>query len=492
MASGDLIDQFMRNYYVEHYKKTAKIVQQICEEGLDDISRKSGRKIEAVLSHRAKSEESLRKKIEKLVDQKRHRNERQFESEADIDAEIWDRAGVRIVLYFPNQGEEVTQMIKEKFGTSIRETSHPVLPADAHVVPSRNVQASSNYQTVFPGYMAKHFRVELTKEAAYKMDHRIQWSEDKNHWVEIQVQSLLVHAWAQVHHDIKYKGIGTSQAEEGVLDCLRGLFMGGEILLDVLQVTYERRVASDRGTFLNKYALMDYLCQQLENPTLEDGPIQMLWKFLHVFEKNSRSEIASTLGDIYRPSQSRIIKTGGETPTNVVDSRVSKYGCNVREDHRMNLPIRIMDQILDKTPTRIKEELRAKANCQGNVEPAVKCKVILSSYIWLKEFRESPLSVRLFKDQNIPSTSEYLWMFKWPLEGPDRILILNGKSEAAGESSMKALDFLWNWFKDQKDSIYSFVFSISQLGVLKDLPDNIGLLHTDSCSIAVLSEDGSD
>ena len=274
-----------------------------------------------------------------------------------------------------------------------------------------------------------------------------------------------------------YKDIGSSEDELKVLDCLMGLFMGGEILLDLLQVNYEKRIAGDSITFQNKYTLMDYLYRQSGNPKLEDGPVQMLWKFLHVLGKNNRSELASIIE---------------KTQANVVDSCVSNRKFNIRANHRMALPIRIMDQILEETSSEVLEDLKAKRGCQGDVKPAAKCKVILSSYIWLKEFRESSFPVRLLEDQSLRTTSSNLWIFKWPLEGPDRILILNGESDQASDSAMRALDFLWDWFRNQKNPINSFVFRISELGVLKDLPDEIGLLHPKSCSIGLLSEDGDD
>ena len=131
MSSEDVINQFMDNYHAAHFEETAKLVRRICEEGLKGISERGGGKVQAIVTHRSKKLESLRKKIENFDSQRRAEGKRPFESTAEIDTEIWDRAGVRIALYFPNQNEAVSQMIREKFAEAL-EISHPRPPGDGN------------------------------------------------------------------------------------------------------------------------------------------------------------------------------------------------------------------------------------------------------------------------------------------------------------------------------------------------------------------------
>lgn len=51
--------------------------------------------------------------------------------------------------------------------------------------------------------------------------------------VEIQVASVVMHAWAEVEHDLVYKPLAgeLSQDEYAILDELNGLVMAGEIAL---------------------------------------------------------------------------------------------------------------------------------------------------------------------------------------------------------------------------------------------------------------------
>ena len=55
--------------------------------------------------------------------------------------------------------------------------------------------------------------------------------------IEIQVASVLMHAWSEVEHDLIYKPLqGTLSKEElAILDELNGLVLAGEIALERLQ-----------------------------------------------------------------------------------------------------------------------------------------------------------------------------------------------------------------------------------------------------------------
>lgn len=52
--------------------------------------------------------------------------------------------------------------------------------------------------------------------------------------VEVQVASVLMHAWSEVEHDLVYKPLqgGLSTEEYAILDELNGLVMAGEIALE--------------------------------------------------------------------------------------------------------------------------------------------------------------------------------------------------------------------------------------------------------------------
>src|SRR5215475_8022062 len=103
MASKDLVDKFILNYYPSHFEHTATIVEVLCDRALRDADDGGSQKIQYILSRRAKTRESLQKKVEKMLDEPRREGDQEFETEEQISQSIHDRAGVRIALYFPNQ-----------------------------------------------------------------------------------------------------------------------------------------------------------------------------------------------------------------------------------------------------------------------------------------------------------------------------------------------------------------------------------------------------
>lgn len=68
--------------------------------------------------------------------------------------------------------------------------------------------------------------------------------DSKDFPVEIQIASLIMHAWSEVEHDLDYKQLdGTvSDLELELLDQLNGLALAGEISLEQLQNARNERI----------------------------------------------------------------------------------------------------------------------------------------------------------------------------------------------------------------------------------------------------------
>uniref|UniRef100_A0A914YW84 RelA/SpoT domain-containing protein n=1 Tax=Panagrolaimus superbus TaxID=310955 RepID=A0A914YW84_9BILA len=75
--------------------------------------------------------------------------------------------------------------------------------------------------------------------------------------VEIQVASVLMHAWSEVEHDLVYKPLqgALSEEEYAILDELNGLVLSGEIALERLQRAGELRASTRGREFTNHYDL---------------------------------------------------------------------------------------------------------------------------------------------------------------------------------------------------------------------------------------------
>jgi hypothetical protein len=85
--------------------------------------------------------------------------------------------------------------------------------------------------------------------------------------IEIQVASVLMHAWSEVEHDLIYKPATgeLSEDEYAILDELNGLVLAGEIALERLQRAVENRVAQHGATFSNHYELAAFLYEQMKS-----------------------------------------------------------------------------------------------------------------------------------------------------------------------------------------------------------------------------------
>ena len=106
--------------------------------------------------------------------------------------------------------------------------------------------------------------------------------------IEIQVASVLMHAWSEVEHDLIYKPLqGTLSKEElAILDELNGLVLAGEIALERLQAAGNERIRSKNAVFNNQYELASYLYNYLssnfrpEDIELRMGNIELLFRLL--------------------------------------------------------------------------------------------------------------------------------------------------------------------------------------------------------------------
>src|SRR5690606_3192277 len=125
------------------------------------------------------------KKPERLQDKLLKRNEKKnYKSISQIYDDIVDLAGIRVSLYFPSERELLDEIINEIFEVKLKKD----FPDNTHI---------PKYTKRFSGYWATHYRVQLKE---HNLTTRYQ-----NTLAEIQVASVLMHAWSEVEHDLVYK-----------------------------------------------------------------------------------------------------------------------------------------------------------------------------------------------------------------------------------------------------------------------------------------------
>lgn len=240
VQTNEIIEFFLKHYEQGYYfyDKLATLVADQCEKKVNESS------IRAIVTSRAKKIKSLKEKI-----YQRHKT-KNYQSETAIFEDIVDLAGVRIALYFPADRARVENFIKDIF-IIVEERPFPRPKTENEEDKTKNK---------FDGYHADHYRVMLKSETL----------EDKNkdcvnYIVEIQVASILMHAWSEVNHDLAYKPSSgeLSQQELSILDGLNGLVLTGEVLLEQLQSASQERVAHQKEPFANEYELETFVSGRL-------------------------------------------------------------------------------------------------------------------------------------------------------------------------------------------------------------------------------------
>jgi putative GTP pyrophosphokinase len=175
-------------------KILASVVGRVLEECLN------GREIKVhSVQHRAKDPKSFGRKAAIPSD-----NDPNTPKYPEPLAQITDVAGVRIITYFPETIDAINDLI-----------SH-----ELEVVEQHN-KGKELFEEERFGYQSVHYLVRLKPE-------RTQLAEYENFAgsiVEVQVRTILQHAWAEIEHDIQYK---SSTAAE-----IRRRFMAVAGLLEI-------------------------------------------------------------------------------------------------------------------------------------------------------------------------------------------------------------------------------------------------------------------
>jgi len=158
------------------YEGFSGLVRQI----LTDKLRERAVRIHSIEA-RVKSAESVERKILRMFEPKRA-------SYAVEDLLRWvtDLAAVRVITFFPRTVSEIDAIIRERFFVLEKDNKSEML------------QASGRF-----GYHSVHYLVELPPEEADRPDRE----RFGGLVAEIQVRTILQHAWAEIEHDIQYKSV---------------------------------------------------------------------------------------------------------------------------------------------------------------------------------------------------------------------------------------------------------------------------------------------
>lgn len=102
--------------------------------------------------------------------------------------DIRDLVGVRIIAYFPSDVDKTVPLIEKEFDIDSRHSMDKRLSSDPAIF----------------GYASVHSVIELRPEML-KLPEYALFDKMK---CEIQVRTILQHAWVEIEHDVVYKSLG--------------------------------------------------------------------------------------------------------------------------------------------------------------------------------------------------------------------------------------------------------------------------------------------
>ena len=123
---------------------------------------------------------------------------------------------------------------------------------------------------------------------------------------EIQVCSLLAHVYNEIEHDIRYKKLTgeISDKEDDLLDALGKLTASGDVLIETVIETQERRQSELQGEFEDEYDFVTRMRQRFPTAAQFKEHAYQLFEELLAFDLDSPEKIQDTLmvGDYHARS----------------------------------------------------------------------------------------------------------------------------------------------------------------------------------------------
>lgn len=171
------------------------------------------------VTSRAKDEESLRSKLERKLEQ----------GVQPAELRLDDLAGVRVLLYFKSDVQRIVDLLRREF----------------HVLGEENVEKRYPDCHQSLGYCARHFIVSLDDCRKHFAEYR----RFRSLRCEVQVTTVLEHAWAEVEHDLYYKHEESAyDSDLGALErefaSIVSFIRHGDERIDKLGVLFNRKARS--------------------------------------------------------------------------------------------------------------------------------------------------------------------------------------------------------------------------------------------------------
>lgn len=335
-----VIGEFIARFTADrgHYEKLSMDVEKRIRNMLIPCG------ILALVNARVKNTDRLKQKLINRDRQRRSTGSQPYKSLEDIFRDIPDLIGVRIALYFPGDTAKVEEILTSRFSIVQKKVfPEPVdnygdLLKDGFTAHKRKVYPNYDNRR-FDGYCATHYRLQFPQQPE-ELPHPIT--------IEVQVASVLMHAWSEVEHDLAYKKMmgNVTEEEYACLDEINGLVMAGEIALNRLSRLSRERIRNLREIDTH-YTLSAYLSHWQQEKGYGDRPLGKVEDLFHSYqlgEKLSVRHLNSELKQLEKTQWS-------ESTEPLADQLLRKF----EDNHRTIVKKVVIRSILTHSDTKLTE-----------------------------------------------------------------------------------------------------------------------------------------
>ena len=491
------IERFIHHHSPEHYQALAERAQGLIESALKNLRDSDDQEIQAKVTCRAKTGKSLEEKLKMRNLERKRKGKKEYETDEEILEDVKDLAGVRVVLYTPNedQREKVKRVIKSIWGDDVDEKPHEGSVSPTTSGPSLKSKRDTGgkkkeYIRKHLGYRADHYRTPMTKEQS---TDSYQWK--KYDWVEIQVVSALGHAWAEAGHDVLYKTHAygpPSIQEQRILDALSGLIVSGDLLLEQFRELVTKRTTAKWEhpeqfvIFLRQTDVLEtqegqYAFKGSKEPQegFRSDAIDILFRFLQGTGNDYPLAVRNALKDLGYPQESEI----------GLSEVLSQFNPSLTPPQGLLTPLCMISHMLSL------DERKGKRTAITE-EPDVQemFSIMMDALILLQTFAGGPGCAKaLLLVHQVQMTVEETESLNFLLSDPSR------KNCFAGAVVKKwikdSLQTAWRWFEKQANddkSLCGLFFRLANMGVpakVMDDPRRLKELKINSLSRSNTLED---
>ena len=294
--SETIIDSFIADYISN--KDSYETLCKTAKQRIREVLKQKG--IMAIVTARVKDPDRLREKLIQRNAERTKKGDPLYQNFTDIYDDIPDLVGARIALYFPGDGPKIKDLLSPHF-LVIKAIDFPEkidgfdeLYKSGFTAYKRRIY-SGYEERKFDGYCAMHHRVKFSTSPVKCLERVI---------IEIQVATVLMHAWSEVEHDLAYKKkMGdVSREEYECLDEINGLVMAGEIALRRLNQLSQQRIRNS-SIFETHYTLAIHIedwQKQQHSEEMRLGNVEALYQIYKKSNRLSYSDVDKQLDILER------------------------------------------------------------------------------------------------------------------------------------------------------------------------------------------------